>query len=107
MIDEMHLNVQIRNYAEGLKRQNNFVGYCLAVVTTSLSLLTANFQSWILPAHFWQGLFLIADGGLIVLAYLSGKAWWKYKEITPEELIEGIKEKSVAFDDTSFRTIRF
>lgn len=95
MIDEMQLNVQIRAFSDHLKKQNNFVGYCLAVLTTSLALLTATFQDCFFPAQFWQSVFLLADGGLIVLAAISGKAYFLRKEISPDELIKGIKSASV------------
>lgn len=108
VIDEMHLNVEIRRYADHIKRQNNFVGYCLAFLTTTLALLTATFTDhWQISADTWQFLFVFADGCLFILACLSGKAYFRNREMTPEELISKIKGKSIVNECSQIKLIPF
>lgn len=104
MIDVMNLNVQLRKYTDEIRRPNNFVGYLLAFMSTSLAILTANFQDFLLPGNLWRNIFVFFDGALLVLIYFSGMALWKRKNKTPDQFIAQILENSLQENDTVITT---
>lgn len=99
MIDESKLNLCIQNYTSSLKKGNNFssdlIGSIGILISIVASILTSDFHTFInIYELILKGVFITCGVYFSYRTIMIIIKWKKYKEITIEQLIEGIKSEA-------------
>ncbi len=101
MIEENTLRLWLREYTDAVKRKHDWIGYVVAFVSLTATLMSANFVDGdYISAQTCRQFFYCIDAALFAItARFCWDAYTSYRSVaTPEKLIELIRQNSVEED---------